>query len=229
MKRILFIGIMLIVCVNLSAKFSFNYKQFFKNRAGRKEYQQEKYAESEENFRANTIENPNVGQFHFNRGTALYKSEQMEEAQNEFIRALNDPNFTEKDKIYHNMGNIAYNSEDYAKALELYRRALIENQNNIDARKNFELAKIMLQQSGGGGDNKEDNSEEQEGQQQQQSQGNQDDQQDEQQQQQQQQMQQDQKTPDQQEAERILQALEQKQEQEREKKTGRGVRSGNWW
>jgi len=228
MKRVVFISIMLVICVNLSAKFSFNYKQFFKNRAGNKEYKQENYTEAEEHFRGNAIENPNVGQFHFNRGTALYKNGQMDEAQNEFIRALNDQNFTERDKVYQNMGNIAYNGEDYAKALELYRRSLIENQNNLEARKNFELAKIMLQQSGGGGDNKEDNSEEQEGQQQQ-SQGAQDDQQDDQQQEQQQQMQQDQKTPDQQEAERILQALEQKQEQEREKQTGRGVRSGNWW
>jgi len=219
---------LILFAFSLEAKVKFNYKEWLRDRNARSHYKAEEFDKAEELFRENAIENPNVGQFHFNRGTALYKENDFEAAQHEFQMALNDRRFADKDQIYHNMGNIAFKNEEYDKAIDLYRKALIENSQNQDARTNFELARMMLMQNESEADSDNDNSEQDEDQQQQ-SQSNQGEGNNEQKQQQQQaQAQLDQNK---QEAERMLQALEQKQEQERNKEETKGnmPRSGRFW
>ena len=189
-----------------------NYKRSFKDWLARREWKEENYQEAERIFRENAVENPNIGQFHFNRGTALYRNEQYEEAQREFQIALNDRDFKHRDQIFHNMGNIAAQEGDLEQALELFRRALIENSENLDSRINYELVRQIMQQSpqessGEGEDNENEDEQEQ-----------------------QQQQNQEQEEKDKQEAERQLQALEQKQEQERDKEApAQGSRRGNFW
>ena len=208
------IFILLISCIFFNLNAQLNYRRAGRDRAGHRQWEQGNYDAAERHFRENAIENPNVGQFHFNRGTALYRQQEFEEAQREFQRALNDRNFTDRDKIFHNLGNIAFQEGDYEQALELYRRALLENAGNADSRTNWELARTMLELTAD--------------EQQQQGDGDGDDDQEEQQQQQQQQ-QQEQDQVDREEAQRLLQALERHQEQEREPETGGGVRRGRWW
>jgi len=205
---------LLIITFMTSCKRNFNYKKALRNWEGKQEMKKANYQEAETIFRENVIENPNVGQFHYNRANALYKSEEYEEALKEYQLALGDKNFLDKDKIYHNMGNTTFKTEKYTEALELYRKALIENPDNWEARKNYEIAQLLLQP--------------QSEQQQDDQQNDEQDQKEE--EQQQQQMQPQEKTPDQQEAERLLQALEQKQEQEKEEENkASGVRKGNFW
>ena len=211
MIKTILIFLFLIIFMNLNAQM--NYKRSFRDWLGRREWNEGNYQEAERHFRENAIENPNIGEFHFNRGTALYKQENFEEAQREFQIALNDRNFTERDQIFHNMGNIAFHAGDYEQALELFRRSLIENSDNMDSRINFELTRQIIQEneqesSSGGGDQDQEEQDQQDQQQQQ----NQD---------------QDQ---DRAEAERILQALEQMQEQERDREEqAPGVRRGRFW
>jgi len=211
MNRYFTLVILSIFCVHLSAEL--NYKKFFKNRAATKEWKNENFIESEQLFRDNTINNPNVGDFHFNRGTALYKMEEYEEALSEFQRALNDKNFKEKDKIYHNMGNIAYQKNEYGDALELYKRALLENPNNIDARKNYEFVKMLPPppQEQDQDQNQQQNEKEDNEQKQPPPPSEED--------------------PDKKEAERMLQAIEQNQEQEKneEKETGSPNLREKYW
>jgi tetratricopeptide (TPR) repeat protein len=198
------------ICLNLNAEM--NYRKFFKNLKGKQEFNKQNFEEAEAQFRENTIENPNIGQFHFNRGNALYKMENFEEAQREYQIALNDRNFKDKDKIYHNLGNIAYNTNQFTDALDLYRRSLIENPNNEDSRKNYELTRLLL--------TPQSESEQQEN----------DDQDGDGDNEQQQQTAPVKESEDQNEAERMLQALEQKQEQEKEEQPKRpGRKTGNFW
>ena len=212
MSKIIMIILLGLVCLNLQAEL--NYKKFFKNKTANKEWNQENFQEAEQLYRENAIENPNVGDFHYNRGTALYKMEDYDEALREFQLALNDRNFEEKDKIYHNMGNIAYQKNEYGDALELYKRALLENPDNIDARKNYEFVRMLppppqeqqQSESQQQESDKDDNEEKQP-------------------------PPPDQEDPDKKEAERMLQALEQKQEQEKEEEetAGRPKPRGNYW
>ena len=214
MKHTLILIFALLIAINLNAKF--NYKQYFQDRKARTEYENQNYSEAENRFQDMAIANPNIGQFHYNRGNALYRQEDYEQALREYQFALNDPDFKEKDKAYHNMGNIAYNINEYQQALELYRRALIENSDNMDARKNYEMTRMILQQneSDGGGDDQQEeseNNEEQQGAGQSQPEP--------------QQMEETDQNPDQQEAGRILDALEQPPDEKKQS----GVRRGNYW
>ncbi|MCL2063503.1 MAG: tetratricopeptide repeat protein [Candidatus Cloacimonetes bacterium] len=209
--KITLVLMFLFISINLNAQM--NYRRSFRDWLGRREWNNNNFEEAERHFRENAIENPNIGEFHFNRGTALYKQDYFEEAQREFQIALNDRNFEDRDQIFHNMGNIAFNTGDYEQALELFRRSLIENPDNIDSRVNFELTRQIIQQqeqeSDGGGDS--DENEEQEQQEQQQQQNQQEDQ-------------------DRNESERILQAIEQMQEQERDREQqAPGQRRGRFW
>ena len=198
--------------LNLNAQT--NYKKSFRDWLGRREFKKEYFEDAEKHFQQNSIENPNIGQLHFNRGTALYKTENYEEAQREFQIALNDNNFTDRDQIFHNMGNIAFNTGEYEEALDFFRRALIENPDNMDSRINFELTRQIMQQS----------------QQESSGEGESDENEDQQQQQQQQQQQNQEQDQDKEEAERLLQAIEQLQEQEREREQQTpGQRRGRFW
>ena len=212
MTKTILIILLSFICLNLNAEL--NYRKFFKNKSATKEWKKENFQEAEQLYRENAIENPNIGDFHFNRGTALYKMEEYDEALREFQIALNDRNFSDKDKIYHNMGNIAYQKNEYGDALELYKRALLENPENIDARKNYEFVRMLPpppveqqeSESQQQDSDKDDNEEKQP-------------------------PPPDQEDPDKKEAERMLQALEQKQEQEKEDEAPAGGSKprGNYW
>jgi Ca-activated chloride channel family protein len=203
-----------LIALNLQARVTFNYKKFWKDREGRKNYNNENYEQAEKYFRENVIENPNVGQFHFNRGTALYKNEAFDEAAYEFQLALNDRNFAAKDQIFQNLGNVSFRKGEYAQALDYYRRSLIENPNNIDSRKNWELTRMMIQENESQSDNDENEDEQDQDQQDQSSASSQ---------------QSEQQQQEQQDNERLLQAIEQKQEQEKEEEKSSGVRRGKFW
>ncbi|MCL1826763.1 MAG: hypothetical protein FWG20_01865 [Candidatus Cloacimonetes bacterium] len=219
MKKIVFICLMVFICYHLNAEL--NYRKFFKNRAATKQWEKENFTEAEQLYRENAIENPNLGDFHYNRGTALYKIEEYDEAMKEFQIALNDRSFKDRDKIYHNMGNIALqkafqneSGEDLQNAIELYQRSLIENPNNIDSRKNYEYARMITQPP----DQQEQ--EQQQDQQQNNEEGDEN-----------QPPPPDKEDPDKKEAERMLQALEQKQEQEKDEQQqqGRPGPRGKYW
>ncbi|MCK9329329.1 MAG: tetratricopeptide repeat protein [Candidatus Cloacimonetes bacterium] len=218
--------------VNKKSDSSLNYDKALKNNKARKLWLDGDYQSAEKDFRNNAIENPNEGLLRYNLGTALYKNQKYEDAQKEFELALNDSNFKQKDKVLHNLGNIAYQTGDYEKALDNYRKALKENPDNIEARKNFEMTRLLLQQQQQqqSSDNKENDNDDKEEEKQQQQQKQDKQNQDENQQQQQQQQQQE-LNPDKKQAEQLLNALEQKQEQAKKdnETEASGVKKGKYW
>ncbi len=113
------------------------------------------------------------------------------------------------EKAFYNLGNMAYNDEDYAKSIERYKQALRLNPGNNLTRQNLRLAQLKQQQQQQDKDKDKDKQEqEQQQQQNQQEQQNQEQQQQEQQQQQQ---------PMTQSAEQILQAMQNKENATRRK------------
>ncbi len=108
-----------------------------------------------------------------------------------------------KDKANYNLGNMAFNRQDYKQSIEYYKRVLRSNPSNMKARENLRVAQLKLPP--------EDQNENQNQQQQQ----NQDQQQ--QQQQDQQEQQQQQQQPEQQSgnADQILQSMQNRENQTR--------------
>lgn len=122
-----------------------------------------------------------------------------------------DPEVAEKS--YYNLGNTAYNDEDYGRSIELYKDALRLNPDDMAARENLRLAQLKKQEQENQDQNEnQDKQDEQQDKQDQQQQEQQDQQQDQQQQQQQQQPQ-----PMTQSAQQILQTMQNKENATRKK------------
>ncbi|MCH5227571.1 MAG: tetratricopeptide repeat protein [Muribaculaceae bacterium] len=126
-------------------------------------------------------------------------------------------------KANYNLGNVAFNSQDYSKALGYYKDALRLNPEDDDARRNLRITqlKIQDQQQDQNQDQQQEN-QEQEDQQDQQEQ-NQDQQDQNQDQQDQNQNEQPQNNINQQTAEQILNAIENKENQTRAKVAGQNA------
>jgi len=248
--RIFLIIILLIISV-LHADI-LTYDKVIKNLKGIKKYDQEDFQSSEDLFNENSVNNPRDGRMHFNKANSQYKTGKMEEAEQEYLLALRDKEFTGKSETFHNLGNIKFQQQDYKEAIKQFRNALIQDPANSDARYNYELASRFLQQQQDqqqqqqqGDKNEEqekdqdqneqqqqDQSEEQKEEQQKQQQKQQEDQQkQEKNQEQQQQMKQDEKKKE--DAEQMLKALLQKEKEEMKKEKQKlnidKSKSGKYW
>lgn len=210
-----------------------------KGRKGNALYAQEQYVEAAEEFRlgVSAIQENGPGPIHSrllnNLGAALYRSGDVEQAGQAFNTAAQmalDPE--DLVRASYNAGNAAANNKQLEQALAQYRRALLSDPDNQDAKFNYEFVKRQLQeqqeqdqQDQQNQDENKENQEQKDGDQDQESdqenqeqQQQQDEQQQQNQEQQEQQEQQQQEQPDptqlsQEEAERILEALENEEEQ----------------
>lgn len=124
------------------------------------------------------------------------------------------------EKSFYNLGNMAFRDGDYAAAIEQYKGALRVNPDNKKTRQNLRIAQLQQQQQ----DQNQDQNQDQDKEDQQQQQQQQEQQQQEQEQQQQKQQQQQQ--PMTQNAEQILQSVQNKENQTRKKVQEQEVKGG---
>ena len=195
-------------------------------RQGNKELKKEKFSQAVSAYRNATATDSNYAKAQFNRAIAHGKLHQNDTALNYYDRVCKNSSATieQRVKAHYNAGNIhlrqalaardtgGYDATSLKKAIEEYKAALRLDSKNNDAKHNLSLAKQLLrpeQQSGGGGGGGGQNQQQNQDQQQQQQQQNQ------QQQQQQQQQQKDQKQQEQsrREAEQMLNAMKNNEQQ----------------
>lgn len=120
----------------------------------------------------------------------------------------------------YNLGNVAFNSQDFGGAIDYYKQALRLNPNDNDARRNLRIAQLKEQQNQDQ-DQDQDQNEQEDNQDKEQNQDQNQDQQDQQDQNQDQNQQQNQPAGiDQQTAEQILNAMENKENQTRSRLAG---------
>jgi len=83
----------------------------------------------------------------YNFGGALYFQENYEETLEKYQKALNtsDPNL--EAKAQYNLGNTYYRMQDYPKAIESFQETLKSNPDDMDAKYNLELARRMLKEN----------------------------------------------------------------------------------
>ncbi len=114
---------------------------------GNKLYEEGKFGEAEVTYRDGQTEGVDAFISGFNLGDALFKQERYEEAASAF-QAL--PNLTDdkaqKAAAYHNLGNSFLKAEKYQESLDAYKQSLRNNPRDLETKYNYAYAKRMLQQ-----------------------------------------------------------------------------------
>jgi len=189
-------------------------------------------------YRQAETEIPESPELNYNLGGALHEEGNYEEAVERLKQSLTTVDPQLEASAHYNLGNTYFRMQDYQKAIASYQEALTLNPDDMDSKFNLELARKLLKEQI---KPQQQNNQQQQQQQQNQQQDQQQQQQDQNQQDQQNQDQQDQKDQQQQQksqqprerkmskedAERILNALKD-DEQDIQKKVQRQVAAGNY-
>ena len=214
---------------------------------GNDAFSQGQYDEALAQYQISETESPESPKLDYNIANLMHEMGKYEEALDRYNGALDTQEAGLHANIHYNMGNTYYRMGDYTKAINSYTKALEANPDDMDAKLNLELARKMLKDNMQPNENKDQEQkqkQEQEQKEQQQQQQNeqekqeqqkeQDQQSDQQQQSEQQDQQQDgSQQPDKpkeiskEDAERILNALKD-DEQDVQKKIKRQVMGGDY-
>lgn len=180
-------------------------------RRGNREFKSENYTEAEMNYRKALEENPQSLKALYNLASALYKQGRYDEAANllDGISRLDVPDNRQAD-IYHNLGNARLGNQQIQEGIEAYKNALRLRPHDNDTRHNLAMAMQLLQEQD---EQQQQDGDDQQDDQEQQPQDGDDEQQDE--QQQEPQPRPDQISPE--DAQRILDALKQQEQEIQEK------------
>jgi len=192
-------------------------------RKGNNDYNNKSYSDAELHYRKALEKNPESEKATYNLGNALYKQNQFEPSITKFESLTKSKNTaSELSKYYYNLGNAYFKTQKMDKAIEAYKQCLRMNPKDADAKHNLFLAENMQkqQQNQKNKDQKNDQNKDKDNKQEQQQKQDQQNKKDQQQKQDQQQKEDQQKKQDQQQAgkeqqmskedaERLLQALEQ--------------------
>lgn len=208
-------------------------------RKGNRLYNKGEYQQSIERYGRALMFDPTSFEATYNMGNAMSKAEMYDKAEQMLGRAAADTLRSDSDRAeaYYNLGNTQFRQKKYQEALESYKRSLLLNPDDREAKYNYAYTKHLLddeQKNGGGGGN-DQNQQGQDQQDQNKDQGQ--DQQDQQDQNQNQDQQgQGQPRPEglsQQEQEQMLDAIQAQedrtQEKLKEKRRAMVVRSGKNW
>lgn len=112
------------------------------------EYAENKFVDAEANYRISISKSPKNKVVAYNLGNSIYKQNQMSEAKNAYLKALeNNKSKTVKNKIFHNLGNVFMKDKNYSAAVETYKNALRNDPTDEETRYNFALAKKKLKEN----------------------------------------------------------------------------------
>lgn len=113
-------------------------------REGTKQYKQEDYDKAAESFRQAVIAAPSDDRWRYGLGLSQAKSGDLESAAGTFESAANakDPKVA-ADALY-NEGNVHLAQKNYAEAVKSYRRSLLKQPQDPDAKRNLEIAMAKL-------------------------------------------------------------------------------------
>lgn len=114
-------------------------------RSGNKSYRQKKYSAAEVDYRKALSLNPENPQALYNMGCALMMQNKASEAVKQYQKASNvETNKKRRAKIFHNIGVICQSGKMYAEAIKAYCEALRNNPSDNETRYNLALCKKLL-------------------------------------------------------------------------------------
>lgn len=116
-------------------------------------YQQQKYNDAEANYRKSVEKNPDSHrdqdiEGNFNLGDALYKQKKFIDAGQQFtkIAGAANNNKTVAAEAYHNLGNSFLENKKLEESIDAYKKALLNNPKDDETRYNLAYAQEKLKQ-----------------------------------------------------------------------------------
>lgn len=113
---------------------------------GQRAFQKGEYQTALRHYERVLQKHPDWEAAHFGKGAALYKTQRFNEALLEFEKSLSIKDDKQKAAVLYNLGNTLFQSGRIAESLQFYKRALELNPRDFDAKHNYELARLALQQ-----------------------------------------------------------------------------------
>lgn len=137
-------------------------------RKGNRLYNKGEYQQSIERYGRALMLDPASFEATYNLGNALSKAEMYDKAEQMQNRAAADTlrSDTERAEAYYNLGNTQFCQKKYREALESYKRSLLLNPDDREAKYNYAYTKHLLDDEqknggGGGGDQNQQNKDQQ--------------------------------------------------------------------
>ena len=127
-----------------SLSYADDYRKFMN--AGHKDYKTQKYPAAADQFNQAEVIKPEDPLAGFNNGTALYKSQDFARASEKFSQAAGTATGGFKSDAYYDLGNSLFKNNNFAGAMEAFKNALVETPSRTDAKFNYELTKMRLEQ-----------------------------------------------------------------------------------
>lgn len=119
--------------------------------AGRKKVKQgnvlfyeQKYDEALNKYRDALVDNPESPAIRFNIGDAQYEKKKYEEALAEFEKSLSTDDILFQSQSYYNMGNTFFRMNKLPESILAYTQALKLNPDDMDAKYNLEYVRRLL-------------------------------------------------------------------------------------
>lgn len=116
-------------------------------RQGNREYEKNKFQESEIFYRRAIDKNKESADAAFNAGDALYRQKKFEDAGNQFIEThrMNEERDKKSASLY-NLGNSLLMGNKVKESIEAYKNSLRLNPGNMEAKYNLAYAQDLLEQ-----------------------------------------------------------------------------------
>jgi Ca-activated chloride channel family protein len=117
-------------------------------REGNQMYKDKKFSDAEVNYKKSLDVNKESKTAQFNLGDAYYKQGKFDDATKQFETISADSKIDKEDKAraYHNLGNSYLQSKKYNESINAYKNALKLNPKDNDTRYNLAYAQSMIQQ-----------------------------------------------------------------------------------
>ncbi|HOK60319.1 MAG TPA: tetratricopeptide repeat protein [Tenuifilum sp.] len=127
-------------------------------RRGNRAYSKNDYLESEVQYREALERNKHSFKANFNLGDALYKQNKFSDSDSIF-NGINTSALSDADKsmIYYNKGNSLFKQNKFKESADAYKMALKYNPNDIDAKYNLSEALRMMQNQQNQNNNQQQN------------------------------------------------------------------------
>ena len=131
-------------------------------RRGNSDYEAEKFREAEIYYRKALEKNQESVKANYNLGNAMYRQNQYEAAAARYDNLIKQTeNPAEISRYYYNLGNTFFKSQKIEESIDAYRNALLNNPDDVDAKHNLQMALRMLQEKNQSGSGGQDNNQEQ--------------------------------------------------------------------